>query len=179
MKEEFGSTTALPAEGRCDHPVAELAARHLAVVENCMTAERAEFHRSTAALLTSQAKRIEELENLVQATVRSDQPHCVHPVSSWQPIETAPKDGTWFWAFYPKKQPTCFQDQWKTARWVEDFFHEGYPAFLDAAEHEEFDQPTHWMPLPASPDTSGDRTASAPRKTVVEPNLSPQGEEMK
>ncbi len=69
----------------------------------------------------------------------------------WQPIESAPRDGTWFWAFYPKKSPECFQDQWKPARWVEDWFSEGFPAFIDYAEHEEFDQPTHWRRLPPPP----------------------------
>lgn len=69
----------------------------------------------------------------------------------WQLIETAPKDGTWFLAFYPKIEAHCFQGQWKVARWVKDWFHEGYPGVMDAAEHEEFDQPTYWMPLPPEP----------------------------
>lgn len=69
----------------------------------------------------------------------------------WEPIETAPKDGSWFLAFYPKIDARCFQDQWKVAHWVKDWFHEGYPGVMDAAEHEEFDQPTYWMPLPPEP----------------------------
>lgn len=100
------------------------------------------------------------MKDLVQPSADLGDTQCDHPVSEWMPIKTAPRDGTWFWAFYPKKCPNCYQDQWKTARWVDDFFHEGYPAFLDAAEHEEFDQPTHWMPLPAPPSTSCDRTES-------------------
>lgn len=74
-------------------------------------------------------------------------------MSDWQPIETAPKDGTWFWAFYQKRFAECLQDQWKVAKWVGQNNYGDWIGFMDAADHEEFNQPTHWMPLPLPPQT--------------------------
>lgn len=60
----------------------------------------------------------------------------------WQPIETAPKDGTPIICFHPSDG---FSDEmsidvlwWDMGAWL-------YNAEPVA------DQPTHWMPLPAAP----------------------------
>lgn len=66
----------------------------------------------------------------------------------WRPIETAPRDGTWIWAFYPRKDRR--QDEQTPARW-HDCGPE--PMWWDAAEHRDDEQPTHWMPLPEPPST--------------------------
>jgi len=66
----------------------------------------------------------------------------------WQPIETAPKNGTRIWAFFPFAQGT-FAISWrknvyetKGPNWTLD---DGESATLM------YDPPTHWMPLPPPP----------------------------
>jgi hypothetical protein len=92
-------------------------------------------------------------EGLVQANaepVASDG-SVTGPVCQWQPIETAPKDGTWVLGF----RPTSFrEDQIDT--W--QFVHRSCdpPIWINSADsNDEDEQPTHWMPLPLPPD---DRT---------------------
>jgi Protein of unknown function (DUF551) len=60
-------------------------------------------------------------------------------MSTWQPIETAPKDGTRIlitsnWTDYANKPLGCEVGRWDGFQWV-------------ACEKE----PTHWMPLPEPP----------------------------
>ena len=67
-------------------------------------------------------------------------------MSEWQPIDTAPKDGT---PFIGAIQWDA--DEWEILRMV---WSESTANFIDAtyapfAESQE--QPTHWMPLPAPP----------------------------
>ena len=69
----------------------------------------------------------------------------------WQPIDTAPKDGTWIWAFYPRK--FRHWDQYAVARWLDTPGNNSM--WWDAAEHRDDEQPTHWRPLPPPP-TSGE-----------------------
>jgi hypothetical protein len=62
-------------------------------------------------------------------------------VSEWQPIETAPQDGTWVLVFRPrgmwnKIRIGYFDGQWRT------------PERMDPI------RPTHWMPLPEPPHAS-------------------------
>jgi hypothetical protein len=80
---------------------------------------------------------------------------------SWQPIETAPKDGTFIdlwnkkagarivnvrWVVEPRDRfahPTCIMDGWKTSR-------EGPWGCLSP------DQFSHWMPLPSPPQSQAE-----------------------
>jgi len=80
-------------------------------------------------------------------------------MSKWQPIETAPKDGSGFLAVVEGFIYTCC---WHRTRlcWVD-----GGPAYMTIASDE---QPTHWMPLPAPP------TDPQPAATV-DPGLAPDG----
>jgi hypothetical protein len=62
----------------------------------------------------------------------------------WQPIDTAPKDGTWIWCVEAdiacKTNPTQYAMRWcdqRNAGWYDD-----YNGQCD---------PTHWMPLPEPP----------------------------
>jgi hypothetical protein len=68
--------------------------------------------------------------------------------SEWKPIETAPKDGTWFLGWRPT---TIKQDQLDTYQWCEKPL--GDPPFwINAADSNDwYEQPTHWMPLPEPP----------------------------
>lgn len=66
---------------------------------------------------------------------------------AWRPIETAPKDGTRFWGFWPvddevgQQQVTYF-----------DQFTLPLPRFCDLADHIDWTQPTAWQPLPSAPE---------------------------
>lgn len=103
-----------------------------------------------AALASSPPLAAAESEGLVQATVQGNGSVTL-PVCQWQPIETAPKDGTWVLGF----RPTSFrEDQIDT--W--QFVHRSCdpPIWINSADsNDEDEQPTHWMPLPPRPD---DRT---------------------
>lgn len=72
-------------------------------------------------------------------------------MSDWQPIETAPTDGTPFLAFCPSDKPTVVALQCASGRegggWECWSFCD--EALADIAP--EGADPTHWMPLPAAP----------------------------
>jgi len=71
----------------------------------------------------------------------------VDSLPGWQPIETAPRDGTWFLGFEPGKH---LEDQNRVWKWVDDGA--DWQGFVDAADMNDYDeQPTHWMPLPEPP----------------------------
>jgi hypothetical protein len=67
----------------------------------------------------------------------------------WQPIETAPKDGTWFLGFRVSPFAECQIQVW---HWMKDILPEfqGWQNANDTCDFEE-DWPTHWMPLPEPP----------------------------
>jgi hypothetical protein len=72
----------------------------------------------------------------------------------WQPVETAPKDGTFIDLWFPNNGTTALSQR-LTGTWRHDawFMQSGGRSFR-------MDNPTHWMPLPAGPtDTSTLRTA--------------------
>lgn len=62
----------------------------------------------------------------------------------WQPIETAPKDGTVFIAFEAGDAYRC--------NWLEQHDGEGHfsAGWWDHV-NDSFENPTHWMPLPTPP----------------------------
>lgn len=65
----------------------------------------------------------------------------------WQPIETAPKDGTRILAFVPRYGATTAHfDARNTHRFI-----------CHSVLNREA-QPTHWMPLPEPPQTNGDQS---------------------
>jgi hypothetical protein len=75
-------------------------------------------------------------------------------MSDWQPIATAPKDGTDVLLFAREGEcaPSVYVGRWSTSAW--------YGAAWVAYEHRsetEYLTPTHWMPLPAPP-TTGEPT---------------------
>lgn len=73
---------------------------------------------------------------------------------TWQPIETAPKDGTKILVF------TAIGDieigQWCTTEWDRYELHDAdrnlYTRRVDIHEFWNNNFPTHWMPLPAAPE---------------------------
>jgi hypothetical protein len=65
-------------------------------------------------------------------------------MSEWQPIETAPKDGTDLLLWWPYWSKIPVHGYWSLGEW----------ASLSAIS--EGDGPTHWMPLPAPPTEGSD-----------------------
>jgi len=70
----------------------------------------------------------------------------------WQPIETAPQDGSWVllcggrWACDNDWLPPVAVAQWEG---------QGFCAYWSAAVPDQdaaYDSPTHWMPLPPPPE---------------------------
>lgn len=82
-------------------------------------------------------------------------------MGEWQPIETAPKDGTWIVLLIPKScQDSNRPKPWvETARWVEDHIESWDQIdentkrrkFNDYSHWSCYETPTHWQPLPEPP----------------------------
>ena len=83
-------------------------------------------------------------------------------MSEWQPIETAPKDGTWILVWggeatderddrNDKAERSHAVAQWTT--YLNGRHHEGHWQFAwyDGGFYGYYDKPTHWMLLPAPP----------------------------
>ncbi len=79
-------------------------------------------------------------------------------VGKWQPIESAPKDGTWVLvsggvANHEGDNPPCVVAQYTnylnggTTDWHWQF------AWYDGGYYGEYDDPTHWQPLPEPPES--------------------------
>lgn len=81
------------------------------------------------------------------------------PAPEWQPIETAPKDGTMILTVVMGYQPGIykwFQFEDGGGRWTPDpecFLEEAH--FREWIDGNSYD-PTHWMPIPSGPTKSGD-----------------------
>lgn len=72
----------------------------------------------------------------------------MQPTPQWQPIETAPKDGSWILLYecegvYDTPDFTHWIASW---RWTEDSC-----GWLDQDENIVVSNPSHWMPLPVAP----------------------------
>jgi hypothetical protein len=66
-------------------------------------------------------------------------------VTKWQPIETAPKDGTWFLGYRPDLEVQETIDVW---HWDASADTDGAPGFwVNAADSNLDEYPTHWQPL--------------------------------
>ena len=70
----------------------------------------------------------------------------------WQPIETAPRDGKVFIAYYPKQGWVL--KSWGPYVWPcwfhKHVFGQG-GSWVTGIKDDMFKQPTHWMPLPEPP----------------------------
>lgn len=65
-------------------------------------------------------------------------------MTGWQPIETAPKDGTSVLVFW--SSDACMAVMWK------ELDRDGKYAWFGVVERQpDDDLPTHWMPLPPPP----------------------------
>ena len=76
----------------------------------------------------------------------------------WQPIETAPKDGTHVLLFYPHyKLPVCIGNYIQTERREHGvvIYQKEYWSSRSWLEIGDIPEPTHWMPLPSDPPNGG------------------------
>lgn len=101
-------------------------------------------------------------QNLARAEQAEAEVTTLHQAHQWQPIETAPTDGTnvlLWWPFWCKGRPTIGWFGYKgIGQWV-------CPEALEG----DGDPPTHWMPLPAAPDPAGlARRAARPQPQQTE-----------
>lgn len=72
-------------------------------------------------------------------------------MSEWQPIETAPRDGSWVlltggdidYGWDGENKPPLVVGQYVNGGW--QF------AWYDSGHYGEYKHPSHWMPLPATP----------------------------
>jgi hypothetical protein len=92
---------------------------------------------------------------------RNPLPYClahlaqINPVAAWQPIESAPKDGSVIpccWA--GRLSGSIYQPSWAPMRWkLNPRTNREY--FGDPEEYDDYDladdQPTHWFKMPESP----------------------------
>jgi hypothetical protein len=65
----------------------------------------------------------------------------------WLTIDSAPKDGTPIWAFFP------FANESYRVEWRSNVYDDAANWTLDDGESatQAYDPPSHWMPLPAPP----------------------------
>lgn len=79
-------------------------------------------------------------------------------MSEWQPIETAPKNGTHLLLFFPHEN-TIEVGYWDCYYAETGRGYEGCSAWC-CSEYQPaamaFDEPTHWMPLPEPPELEKD-----------------------
>jgi len=80
---------------------------------------------------------------------------------AWQPIETAPKDGTQIMltngkdvaqGWWEHQEPYIREQRDTEGHYIDQQEHDGFDGWLDCEGGMQPD-PTHWMPLPAAPST--------------------------
>lgn len=79
-------------------------------------------------------------------------------MSEWQPIDTAPKDGTVFFGFDPEdRYPQPMKWEEYEPQYAEEQEEPGYWTYAEAliADVVGEAKPTHWMPLPPPPESDG------------------------
>ena len=65
-------------------------------------------------------------------------------MTEWQPIETAPKDGTVFLAYWEPPRNFPYKDKYHVCHYAHGVI---WPGWINTPD----DLPTHWMPLPPPP----------------------------
>lgn len=82
----------------------------------------------------------------------------------WQPIESAPKDGTYVLIGNPKWE-AVWQAYWETEVPLRNWHKEGWQRFNSRGQGLLF--PTHWMPLPDAPKKGVDKAGKVTTKKEV------------
>ncbi len=66
----------------------------------------------------------------------------------WQPIETAPRDGTNILVWWPSEMHCPVTAHYSTGKWTNE---PGFAWKFTGWGQEKKTEPTHWMPLPEPP----------------------------
>ena len=69
-------------------------------------------------------------------------------MTEWQPIDTAPKDGTYFLAYWRPHEDEPFVKIYHVCHYAHGVI---WPSWII-----DDDMPTHWVPLPPAPLKKGD-----------------------
>ena len=88
-------------------------------------------------------------------------------MADWQPIETAPRDGSWFVTAnfnvdYPEFETGCYSP-FSFREYVEredGLFQAVDKTVMEWANFNNFNRATHWMPLPAPPEQAANETST-------------------
>jgi hypothetical protein len=74
-------------------------------------------------------------------------------VNDWQPIETAPKDGSAIVIYCPRRG-VCAPAHWDDCKYATKPrpYWRHFGEYLWGVAETRRDQPTHWMPIPAHPE---------------------------
>jgi hypothetical protein len=74
-------------------------------------------------------------------------------MSEWQPIETAPKDGTVIDLWAGQRRPGCFYERIDDPLTGEVYGEGWSQQYVENTSNSfrVFEDPTHWMPLPEPP----------------------------
>jgi hypothetical protein len=73
-------------------------------------------------------------------------------VAGWQPIESAPRDGTNILVWWPAQMHCPVTAHWNTGKWSDAGIGWKLTGWGMAMQTE----PTHWMPLPLPPELRGE-----------------------
>lgn len=84
---------------------------------------------------------------------------------AWMPIESAPKDGTFIFAFFRGTYESGKPDYFGVVKWGEDFEGWGDVGWLE--NRKPVGDPTDWQPLPAAPDHIEEPRAMVPATDVA------------
>lgn len=109
-----------------------------------------EDSQSLLVAMLHEARPATEIEAQIVANRAALSSPAGSAAEAWQPIETAPKDGTPILITRPTRHQT--EEGWHVVRWDDDWWtcHDGqFDAPLRGSG------PTHWQPLPAPPAIEG------------------------
>lgn len=122
--------------------------------------ERADNMDVAAATISSLCKQLDEARSSTA------------PLLDWQPIDTAPKDGTNVivtngvsvaQGWWEHQEPYIREKRDMEGRYIDQDEHDGYDGWLDCEGGMQPD-PTHWMPLPAPPVSDSSAGALKPNQ---------------
>jgi hypothetical protein len=103
----------------------------------------------------------DELPTAPRSVVPSVEPPSQESSTGWQPIETAPKDGTWILVYeHCEPLPSVYVVRWGVPEWWGASVDETWVTIAVGPNPDTYNatDATHWMPLPDPPITNNPKT---------------------